>query len=240
MPPEIAACITIEITRALAVAHREGVVHRDVKPENVLLSIDPAPSSQRGGETARVKLTDFGIAKLLDAQGVTHTGQVLGSPAHMAPEQIEGGDVDARADVFGTGVLFYELLTGSLPFEGTNPAQVLRKVLEGVFLPAERQRPRVGSLYGEIVQKALAKLPDDRYPTATEMGQALEVELARVGVDEVRGEISRYLDHESSYVAEQESRIPDVLAERAGGGTSVGRNHACGCALQSSARLSTR
>lgn len=214
-PPEIAACIAVEITRALALAHREGVVHRDIKPENVLLSIDPAPSSQRGGETARVKLTDFGIAKLLDAQGVTHTGQVLGSPAHMAPEQIEGGDVDARADVFGVGVLLYELLTGSLPFEGSNPAQVLRKVLEGVFLPAERQRPRVGSAYGEIVQKALARAPIDRFSSATELGEALESELAAVGITEVRAEIASYLDNEKGYVSEHEAHLPEVLSESA-------------------------
>ena len=79
-----------------------------------------------------MKLTDFGIAKLLDAQGVTSTGQVLGSPAHMAPEQIEGGDVDGRADVFGMGVLLYECMVGHLPFEGNNPAQVLRRVLDGI------------------------------------------------------------------------------------------------------------
>src|SRR5204862_4264419 len=88
------------------------------------------PGTNRG-ERVFVKLTDFGIAKLLDAQGVTSTGQVLGSPAHMAPEQIEGGEVDGRADVFGLGVLLYECMVGHLPFEGNNPAQVLRRVLDG-------------------------------------------------------------------------------------------------------------
>jgi len=208
VPPEIAACITVEVTRALSLAHREGVVHRDIKPENVLISIEQTQSSRDGSETARVKLTDFGIAKLLDAQGVTHTGQVLGSPAHMAPEQIEGGDVDARADVFGTGVLLYELMTGALPFEGNNPAQVLRKVLEGVFLPAERQRPRVGSALGAIAAQALSRAPGDRFATSSEMGEALEAELAAVGISDIRAEISDYLAD-----PRHEQDVPNKLSE---------------------------
>ena len=148
LPPEIAAALAVELLGALAHAHNAGVVHRDVKPENVLLEHRPnelhstsqptpvptgtiavptSPPSRRTpidsnrGERVGVKLTDFGIAKLLDAQGVTSTGQVLGSPAHMAPEQIEGGDVDGRADVFGMGVLLYECMVGHLPFEGQQP-----------------------------------------------------------------------------------------------------------------------
>jgi serine/threonine-protein kinase len=120
IPPEVGAAIGIELASALSHAHAAGVIHRDLKPENVLVEIDET----RG---AVIKLTDFGIAKVLDVQGVTSTGQVLGSPAHMAPEQIEGGDVDARADVFGLGVLLYECMVGHLPFEGKNPAQVLRR-----------------------------------------------------------------------------------------------------------------
>lgn len=215
LPPEIAACIAVEVTRALSVAHREGVVHRDVKPENVLLSLDPSANARasRSDEMVRVKLTDFGIAKLLDAQGVTHTGQVLGSPAHMAPEQIEGGDVDARADVFGTGVLFYEMLTGVLPFEGKNPAQVLRKVLEGSFLPAERQRPRVGAPLGRIAQRALARDPGERFATATEMAEALLAELKRVGVEQVRDEVASYLDAPQEYADNHAASIVPTLSD---------------------------
>jgi serine/threonine-protein kinase len=128
LPVELGVVVALEIGKALSHAHEQGVIHRDVKPENVLVEL-----SKDSEARVRVKLTDFGIAKLLDAQGVTSTGQVLGSPAHMAPEQIEGNDVDARADVFSLAVLLYECLVGRLPFQGNNPAQVLRAVLEGHF-----------------------------------------------------------------------------------------------------------
>lgn len=213
LPAEIAACLAVEVTRALAQAHRQGVVHRDVKPENVLIRLGDLLAESESGNAVRVKLTDFGIAKLLDAQGVTCTGQVLGSPAHMAPEQIEGGEVDGRADVFGVGVLLYEMLSGVLPFEGKNPAQVLRRVLEGSFVPVERARPEVGSRYGQIVSRALAHHPADRFPTATEMGEALEAELARLGVTDVREEIEKFLLDPKAYIEEHRRKIPDRLAE---------------------------
>ncbi len=146
MPAEVAAALAIEVADALQHAHENSVIHRDIKPENVLITARsesaaaglPSRSPYQGG---RVKITDFGIAKILDAQGVTVTGQVLGSPSHMAPEQIEGSEVTARADVFGLGVLIYECMTGRLPFEGQNPAQVLRKVIEGKFVSTERMLP---------------------------------------------------------------------------------------------------
>src|SRR4029077_11302553 len=118
---------------------------RDIKPENVIVEHTPSAAE---GERVKVKLTDFGIAKLLDAQGVTSTGQVLGSPAHMAPEQIEGGEVDARTDVFAVGVLLYECLVGHLPFRRKNPAQVLRRVLDGIFAPVDQERASAGARWG--------------------------------------------------------------------------------------------
>src|SRR5690606_6097980 len=147
-----------------------GVIHRDVKPENVLVETEA-----EGGEV-KIKLTDFGIAKMLDAQGVTSTGQVLGSPAHMAPEQIEGERVDERADIFGLGVLLYELFVGHLPFEGANPAQVLRRVLEGMYAPADQERPTVGQRWARILDKALAKEPADRFASVQELETALRAE----------------------------------------------------------------
>jgi len=162
-----------------------------------------------------VKLTDFGIAKLLDAQGVTSTGQVLGSPAHMAPEQIEGGDVDARADVFALGVLLYECMVGHLPFEGNNPAQVLRRVLDGQYPSADAERPTVGKPYSTLLDRALAHAPADRFASAAEMGDALSKELARMGVDSPRDEIAAWLDDPDRYDTATTKRLIDRLCAEA-------------------------
>ncbi|MDB4941027.1 MAG: serine/threonine protein kinase [Labilithrix sp.] len=243
LPPEIAAALAVELLGALAHAHGAGVVHRDVKPENVLLehrtegggsSHSPAPPPSDGstpvvlpssrrtpidsnrGERVGVKLTDFGIAKLLDAQGVTSTGQVLGSPAHMAPEQIEGGDVDGRADVFGMGVLLYECMVGHLPFEGNNPAQVLRRVLDGIYPSAERENPTVGRVYSQILDRALARQADDRYASAEAMREALDTELSRLGVVTPRTELEAYFDDPAGWVGEHDKRVTEKLCALGG------------------------
>ena len=217
IPAEIAAAIALEIGAALEHAHEHGVIHRDIKPENVLVNMRPPTSNREGTGTgdsvARIKIADFGIAKLLDAQGVTSTGQVLGSPAHMAPEQIEGGDVTARSDVFGLGVLLYECMVGRLPFDGKNPAQVLRKVLDGIFSPAERARPSVGVFLSRVVQKALAREQDDRFEHVTEFCDLLRTELDRVGFSEPRRELAAFLENPADYESEYERRlVPKLVA----------------------------
>ncbi|HMI86803.1 MAG TPA: protein kinase [Polyangiaceae bacterium] len=207
MPPEVAAALGLDLASALGHAHGAGVIHRDLKPENVLIEM---------GDQVEVKLTDFGIAKILDAQGVTSTGQVLGSPAHMAPEQIEGGEVDARADVFGLGVLLYECMVGHLPFEGKNPAQVLRRVLEGSYAPADREKPTVGGRWGKILARALAKDAVDRYPDTRALAEALEAELAALKIVDPRAELRAFFLDADAYRAEHAARIVPILTERGG------------------------
>src|SRR5690606_31560124 len=157
------------------------------------------------------KITDFGIAKLLDAQGVTSTGQVLGSPAHMAPEQIEGGDVSARSDVFGLGVLLYDCAVGSLPVDGNNPAQVLRRVLDGSFTPPERARPSVGAAWSRIIERALAHRPEDRYPSTGDLADAMQAELDTLGFSKTLGEIDAYFSDKEAFVEAYHGRIIERL-----------------------------
>ena len=219
LPPEIGAAIVMELLSGVAHAHGAGVIHRDVKPENVLIEhrrTDGPTSAGEGtdrGDRVAVKLTDFGIAKLLDAQGVTSTGQVLGSPAHMAPEQIEGGDVDGRADVFGLGVLLYECVVGHLPFLGNNPAQVLRRVLDGQYASAERERPVVGRRWSKIIDRALARRPEDRFPDAAAMREAISSELARVGMGPPRAEIEAWLDDPEGWTSSHDAQLIDRLCK---------------------------
>ncbi len=222
LPPEIAASVAVELAEALAHAHERDVVHRDVKPENVLFGFCHGGESGKADGAVEVKITDFGIAKMLDQQGVTATGQVLGSPAYMAPEQIECGEVDARADVFGLGVLLYEAMVGHPPFEGRNPAQVLRRVLDGQFSPPEREVPEIGAVFARIVSRMLAQQPSARPASMGEVARALSDELQALGISDRAAELAAFFAEPAAYRRELPARLAPRLfargqaAERAG------------------------
>jgi eukaryotic-like serine/threonine-protein kinase len=176
-----------------------------------------------------LKVMDFGIAKVLDAQGVTSTGQVLGSPAHMAPEQIEGADVDARADIFAVGIVLYELFCGALPFRGTNPAQVLRRVLDGHATPVDQINPKVGSRLAAIVAKALAREKEGRYPSARAFREALEAELVYAQMPPAAALLSDYFAKpEPEFTEPFEERLKSVLCTQ--GKAALAREDAIGAA----------
>jgi serine/threonine-protein kinase len=200
--------------RSLAdVVTPHGVRHAAHAKAEVRDKSDKPRATPRDDAGVVIKITDFGIAKILDAQGVTSTGQVLGSPAHMAPEQIEGGEVDARTDVFALGVLMYECLVGHLPFEGKNPAQVLRRVLEGSYSPADRERPSVGGRWARIVARALARDPEERTPSAEALGYAIKDELSALGIGDAKAEIDAYFaDPEAHAEALRERLVPRLVA----------------------------
>jgi eukaryotic-like serine/threonine-protein kinase len=164
LPIERALDLAIQIAHGLAFAHQNGYIHRDVKPQNVLLN--------GNGEA---KVTDFGIARSLDLhRGVTQTGAVLGTSEYIAPEQAQGQHVDERTDVYSLGILVYELLTGELPFSGENfVAMAMQHINEPAPRVSER-RPGIPPRLDAAVACALAKRPDDRFATMADFGRELE------------------------------------------------------------------
>ena len=216
LPAEIAAAIGLALSSALAHAHERGVIHRDVKPENVLFSMPWVDNSHEASEPtlAAVKLTDFGIAKLLDQQGVTSTGQVLGSPAYMAPEQIDGEEVDARADVFALGVLLYECMVGHLPFDGRTPGQVLKAILQGHYSPADREKPAIGSRWAAIVHAALEPSSERRTASMNAVHAALESEWQASGMGSPLQELTAFLHDPEAYEQALTERLVPRLREQ--------------------------
>ncbi|HVY29520.1 MAG TPA: protein kinase [Polyangiaceae bacterium] len=162
-----------QVASALDAAHGAGIVHRDLKPDNIFVC-EVAPSSGAAADTLKVKLLDFGIARLPDAlhQG-TGSNMVLGTPAYMSPEQCAGGHVDFSADIYALGVVVFELLTGSLPFTGTNAMQLTSQHLVAPAPPPSSRRPELAPEVDAAVLRMLAKSPQQRPASATEAVRGL-------------------------------------------------------------------
>jgi serine/threonine-protein kinase len=165
--PEIALLVGLRVAQALAVAHAAGIVHRDVKPDNVLVDL-------RAGPCARVVLGDFGVARILGSDSNTTTGALLGSPAYMSPEQARGADeVGPPSDVFSLGVLLYQLVTGVLPFAGKEPVVVIANILRGEVVRPGRLCARLSPAFEKVILRCLSPAARDRYPDGAAVRAAL-------------------------------------------------------------------
>jgi len=161
-----AATLVIPVGRALAYAHSQGIVHRDVKPANILLARPEWPL-----------LADFGLIKLMDRQrGITRPGTSMGTPAYFSPEQAAGDEVDHRSDIYGLALVLYRLVTGHLPFEAESPIDVMLRRLRDDPTPPSHFNPRISTRLEAVIMRALSRALDDRYP---DMG-ALIADLSRL------------------------------------------------------------
>ncbi len=181
MLPELAAMVTSLVAGALQHAHANGVVHRDVKPENIMI-----------GAGGVLKLMDFGIAHVIDMEHLTVTGAIVGSPAHMSPEQVDGRALDARTDIFSLGTLFFYLASGTLPFNSDTPSGLLRAISDA-RVPDVRARVRgfPDDLHA-ILMKMMVREPDRRVQSAGEVQAAINRVLDSVGISDFRIEMRRF------------------------------------------------
>ena len=162
LPVERAAAFAIQIARGLAAAHALGIVHRDVKPQNVLIGPDGV-----------AKLTDFGIARSELLPTMTATGSTMGTPHYMSPEQARGERADERSDLYSLGCVLYQMLAGEVPFKGNTPLAVVRQHIEERPRPVRRLRSEVPTAVERIVNRCMEKRPERRYQTARELVEAL-------------------------------------------------------------------
>src|SRR5215475_3171524 len=185
LDPQEALAYAIEIARGLTVAHGRNMVHRDIKPQNVLIDSE-----------GRAKLTDFGISRQLEQDGMTATGRVLGTTDYVAPEQAMGHPVDIRSDIYSLGVVLYEMLIGQVPFHADSQVGVAMKHVNEELPDVQRRRPEVSAAVALVVERSTMKRPEQRYESVGEMiddlSTALEVEAARAGT--TTGEATSILD----------------------------------------------
>src|SRR6478735_9090663 len=185
LDPQEAIAYAIEVARGLSVAHARNLVHRDIKPQNVLID-----------DEGRAKLTDFGISRQLEQAGMTATGRVLGTTDYVAPEQAMGHGADPRSDIYSLGVVFYEMLIGQVPFHADSQVGVAMKHVNEELPDVQQRRPEVSAAAALVVERATDKDPNRRYQDVGELiddlSTALEVEAARAGSS--TGEATSILD----------------------------------------------
>ena len=149
---------TLKVLRALHVAHEKGIIHRDIKPQNVMVLGD-----------GKIKVMDFGIAKLPNTETVTVTDKAVGTVYYMSPEQASGEDLDPRSDIYSLGAMMYELATGEMPFVGESPVSILMKHIKDPLVPPRVVNPKIPVGLEQIIMCAMSKKPQDRFESVDEM-----------------------------------------------------------------------
>ena len=166
LSPALAGQITIRILSALEHAHRNGIVHRDIKPQNILVHAD-----------GHIKVADFGIARIANSSTLTKGDNVMGSVHYFSPEQAKGEGANATSDIYSTGVVLYEMLTGRVPYDGDNPVAVAMQHLHATPVPIQNLAPDVPPALVHVCMKAMEKNPSQRYQTARDMAADIRAAL---------------------------------------------------------------
>ncbi|MFO8058408.1 MAG: serine/threonine-protein kinase [bacterium] len=200
VPPMIAALIGHEVSQALAYAHERGLVHRDVKPGNIMIS-----------SRAEVKLMDFGIVRERDSD-LTKTGAFLGTPSYMSPEQLLGDEVNPPSDIFSLGVVLYEILAGEKPFKADSDSTLSKKVRTEKQKKLRSLNREVPRRLQAVVNKCMNKKPEKRFQGGEELARALQKCMGSRSRDEFRGEIKWWL--EQADVGEETMPVRDFMVER--------------------------
>ena len=205
--PEIAALIALPLAEALALAHERGVVHRDVKPDNVMI--------ETSGESSRVVLTDFGVAHITGMETMTATGALVGSPAYMSPEQSRGHEVSPTTDLWSLGAMLYEIVTGVVPFSGKDPFTMIAAILRGTFRRPSQVVATVGPDFESMILRCLKAVPAERYPNAAALAADLREFTRTAGLVPEAKALRRYLDDPGTTLAELKPRVADRAVARA-------------------------
>ena len=193
--PEVGVLIAARLAGALGAAHARGIVHRDVKPDNVMFDLATTGA-------VRVLLTDFGIAHMTEADTMTATGAIVGSPIYMSPEQARGQEIGPASDVFSLGVMLYHVTTGRPPFAGRDPLTAIAAILRGEFLRPSQVDAHVGPALETVILRCLKSLPGERFSDGSAVEAAL-LELTRdvqrmLGVGDPGAALRRFLDEDPS------------------------------------------